>query len=324
MSNNYTPPSTINFYGAGSNGLIYYNHQLPSINATISTAIGQTRITVSNITNVSTTITVASTSQFGSSGTICIDSEQITYSSKTPTTFVGCTRGTGGTTAAAHLIGALIESAFTTIPCYTPNLINITEPGDYIITVNTSAASNTANDTVRYKFLITKSGQEPIFVTDYSMLIVMSGANFPHAGSFSRKVTFPATGIWTLTPQWGIHLSATVFVEADTTQPLSTRYPWIVLVHAANPLNAVNTQLTQFVDADYTLMTNVDANAYWGSLANSTVVGYGSTITSLNNNVVSQQTLVNTLSTQVTNLQNTVSGLTSIAINSGGIRIKPA
>ena len=47
-----------------------------------------------------TTITVASTTSFPTSGTIDIDTELVTYSGKTATTFTGCTRGASGTTAA--------------------------------------------------------------------------------------------------------------------------------------------------------------------------------------------------------------------------------
>lgn len=50
-----------------------------------------------------TTMTVASTTGFPSSGTLLVDSEQITYTGLTSTTFTGLTRGANGSTAAAHL-----------------------------------------------------------------------------------------------------------------------------------------------------------------------------------------------------------------------------
>ena len=49
-----------------------------------------------------TTVTVDSTTGFESVGTITIDSENITYTGKTSTTFTGCTRGADSTTAATH------------------------------------------------------------------------------------------------------------------------------------------------------------------------------------------------------------------------------
>lgn len=50
----------------------------------------------------STTINVADTSQFPSSGTLLIDAELITYSGKTSTSFTGCVRGYGDSTAVYH------------------------------------------------------------------------------------------------------------------------------------------------------------------------------------------------------------------------------
>lgn len=59
-----------------------------------------------NITDSDTTITVDDASSFYASGLILIDSEQIYYASKDATNFLGCVRGVGGTTAAAHLDNA--------------------------------------------------------------------------------------------------------------------------------------------------------------------------------------------------------------------------
>jgi hypothetical protein len=59
-----------------------------------------------------TTITVASTATFTASGAIWIDGEYITYTSKTTAPsaeeFLGCVRGSDGTTAASHSSGALV------------------------------------------------------------------------------------------------------------------------------------------------------------------------------------------------------------------------
>ena len=54
------------------------------------------------INDAVTTITVDSTADFPSAGTMTIGSEKITYTGITSTTFTGCTRGAGGTTAATH------------------------------------------------------------------------------------------------------------------------------------------------------------------------------------------------------------------------------
>jgi hypothetical protein len=58
-----------------------------------------------------TTITVNSTSSFPSSGTLDIGTELITYTSKNATQFLGCTRGSNGTTAASHSTGATVTNA---------------------------------------------------------------------------------------------------------------------------------------------------------------------------------------------------------------------
>jgi hypothetical protein len=54
------------------------------------------------LTDSATTITVASTTGFDSSGTIFIGNEQITYTGTSSTTFTGATRGANDTTASAH------------------------------------------------------------------------------------------------------------------------------------------------------------------------------------------------------------------------------
>lgn len=70
---------------------------------------GTTTLTT-GITNVSTTpIVVGSTASFPSSGWFLIESEIISYTGKTSTTFTGITRGVLGTTNVAHSAGADIS-----------------------------------------------------------------------------------------------------------------------------------------------------------------------------------------------------------------------
>ena len=54
------------------------------------------------LTDVATTVTVASTTGFTVTGTILIGTEQITYTGLTTTTFTGCTRGANSTANVAH------------------------------------------------------------------------------------------------------------------------------------------------------------------------------------------------------------------------------
>lgn len=76
--------------------------------------LGTASTTLNGALNSSdTTIVVTSAASFTATGTIEIDSELITYSGKTGTSFTGCTRGTNGTTAASHLNGASIYQVTT-------------------------------------------------------------------------------------------------------------------------------------------------------------------------------------------------------------------
>jgi len=63
------------------------------------------------INNSVTTITVDSTTGFPATGRIDIDTELITYTGVTATTFTGCVRGANGSTAASHLDNAVVTNA---------------------------------------------------------------------------------------------------------------------------------------------------------------------------------------------------------------------
>jgi hypothetical protein len=58
-----------------------------------------------------TSMSVASTTEFASSGNVLIGDEVITYTGKTPTTLTGLTRGVAGTSAATHANGSAVTSA---------------------------------------------------------------------------------------------------------------------------------------------------------------------------------------------------------------------
>lgn len=69
-----------------------------------------------SINNSVTTITVDSTTAFSAAGNILIDSENISYTSKSSTQFLGCTRGLSGTgsgAAAAHADNAIVTQSTT-------------------------------------------------------------------------------------------------------------------------------------------------------------------------------------------------------------------
>lgn len=84
------------------------NDAIYRIQVLASTAIDD----VGNINATVTTITVDSTTDFASSGTIIIEDELITYTGTTATSFTGCTRGAYETTAAAHNDNTVIGASF--------------------------------------------------------------------------------------------------------------------------------------------------------------------------------------------------------------------
>jgi len=84
------------------------------------------------LNSTDTTIPVDSTSGFSATGTIIVDSEQVTYTSITSTTFAGCSRGANSTSAATHLDDAVVYQTWTSIDSgrtgalrYTHRLVNI-------------------------------------------------------------------------------------------------------------------------------------------------------------------------------------------------------
>ena len=72
-----------------------------------------TAITSDATMSGSGTITVDSTTGFSSSGTLQIDSEIFTYTGVTSTTFTGVTRATSSTSAAAHVVNAVVSESWT-------------------------------------------------------------------------------------------------------------------------------------------------------------------------------------------------------------------
>jgi hypothetical protein len=77
----------------------------------IITGAVTTAVSGGTLSNSNTTVTVTSTTGFTTTGNILIDSETISYTGVTATTFTGCTRGLSGTgsgAAATHANGAAV------------------------------------------------------------------------------------------------------------------------------------------------------------------------------------------------------------------------
>jgi len=71
---------------------------------------GESTLLSGSLNDSATTIGVDSTSSFNSSGKIYIENELISYTGKTSTTFTGCTRGEGNTTATSHDDNEIVTS----------------------------------------------------------------------------------------------------------------------------------------------------------------------------------------------------------------------
>lgn len=81
---------------------------------------GVTTLTTT-INNSATTVVVASTAEFQSTGTIYIGSEFISYTGKTSTSFTGCTRGAYNSQAASHTAGVYVsegQAAAAPVPLF--------------------------------------------------------------------------------------------------------------------------------------------------------------------------------------------------------------
>lgn len=86
-----------------ANGILTANNGVNlGLNTTLSVAITSTSSTAD--------ITVASTTGFPSSGSIQIDSEIISYTNKTATTFTGIARAQSGTAGATHVLGTRVHT----------------------------------------------------------------------------------------------------------------------------------------------------------------------------------------------------------------------
>ena len=83
------------------------------------TSAQSTTISGGDVTIAASTLTVASTTGFPSSGTVLIDNEQIIYTGSTATTFTGLTRGANATTSAVHSNGVAVSGAVNNMPLIT-------------------------------------------------------------------------------------------------------------------------------------------------------------------------------------------------------------
>ena len=94
----------------------------------IITGAVTTAVSGGTLSSVNTTVTVTSTTGFTTTGNILIDSETISYTGKTGTTFTGCTRGLSGTgsgAATTHANGASVVQSTSFIGWGQPATVGI-------------------------------------------------------------------------------------------------------------------------------------------------------------------------------------------------------
>ena len=180
------------YYGSGdysfSASSITANHY-PSLafsNYEISTVLS------SNLLSSDTTINVNSTSNFPSSGTIIIDTEVITYSSKTSNSFTGLTRNS----PVIHLSGSTVNNNnYSNVGWYSNNGYSIT--GLYIGSASTVVDSITYNGEwiqIKIPNLIVPSSiyvYEPI---SHSTNIVIAGSSDGTTWSLLNNTYIPSVG----------------------------------------------------------------------------------------------------------------------------------
>lgn len=120
----------------------------PIVSATGGPFYASTLLT-NNLNSSSTTVNVASTAGFPSSGSLFIDSEEVCYSGTTATSFTGATRGCNSTTAASHSSGSVAYGMdpFSLAPGETRAVIwtyNADAAGEVYFTARASAGASSS------------------------------------------------------------------------------------------------------------------------------------------------------------------------------------
>lgn len=239
------------------------------------------------LNNSATTITVVSTTGFTATGRILIDSETISYTGVTATTFTGCTRGLSGTgsgAAASHLTGALVVQSTSFIGWGSPATVGIgvqlrlwsqsnfgedlilNPRGGALYYWANSASASTFNRCVLLGpsvSIVTKSGTITtdaycpsvanfVLVSDASRFVVAFGVNDSVAGS---TVQDP------LLIYWSNQESFAVWYPAATNQAGSYR-----LSHGSQIITAIQTrqEILVLTDAAIYSMQYLGPPYVWG------------------------------------------------------------
>ena len=190
-----------------------------------------------------TTITVASTSGFASSGSLYIGTEIITYSGVTGTTFTGCSRGTGSTTAASYVIRTGIAQYVTGVTINVASTASLTSTGTVVI----------GNELIGY------TGKTSTTLTGATRVI--QGSPYAHANSSLVYQYLTTDTGWGSTATQGIGVQLRLWSSANYGQNLiinpagGAMYYWVV---DSNPSIYYRAQILSHSNAN-----TQDGTAYW-------------------------------------------------------------
>lgn len=192
---------------------------------------GVTTLTA-GINNSVTTIPVADTTNFIAPGTILIESELISYTGKTLTSFTGCTRGVFGSSNSAHSSGVYVgeaQSALAPVPLYMSQTTSSNG-----VALDATDKSKIVFDTAGY-YNIQFSVQLLSFdtaVDQVTLWFSKNGTNIPYSagiGTIPSRISAskPATAVisWNLIVDVNANDYIQLYFASDSTKTLATTYP---------------------------------------------------------------------------------------------------
>jgi hypothetical protein len=174
----------------------------------------------SSITNVQTTIPVATTTGFSSVGAIIIGSELITYTGITATSFTGCTRGAAASPNKSHTSGAFVNGAQVAV-ANTPTLLQLnTQDLSNGVTLNTT--NSEINVAVAGKYNFAFSGQLNNSTAGQTLLAIWFAVNGTNVANTTSWVTI-ASRETESTPASAL-MAANVFLALNANDKVTMRW----------------------------------------------------------------------------------------------------
>jgi len=232
-------------------------------NSNIQFIFGQIMSTLTSaVDNIVTSIVVADPSLFPPSGTIVIDTEEMTYTSITGTTLNGLTRGANSTIAAAHISSSIVKEKTSTLSPTNSEVAGIlSNDTQAIITfdnVDPIAKTGFKHD---YTFTFTQvlSVQDLLQVKEYNVIGVLSSLT---ADLISGAVTatvvstsgFPASGSFVIDNEQISYTALTATTFTGLTRALATTADVLhVSGSAVSQITSTDLSVPVLADTQYTL-----------------------------------------------------------------------